>query len=580
MSSTTILIRGARPLSQMTGAGAYPTGVPVSIKYPEMPVYEFWRNSARKFPDRAAVIYFGARHSYSELWGQSLSLAQNLKALGVERGDRVGLILPNTPHFMVAVNATHLVGGVAVTVNPLLPVPEIERELKITGCRVLIVLDRLLEKLPEEAPETVIVAEAASYAPTHLRLLSSLRHRAGKHPRGALRFEDLVTGPRLEDEAEIEPKEDVAMIMFTSGTTGEPKGVMLTHYALVANALQSYHWLRGWGYSAKPQAAGWPIILCAVPFFHSYGLVVMNEAVSFGCTMVLLPNPNAEEIMKAADRHKVTHFPLIPRFIREILTHPDLGKYDLTSLTTCASGGAAIPVEHMKAFEKAAGARMYQGYGLTEAGPSVCATPIEGEPNYASAGLLYPDTEARIVDLQVGELDMAPGQAGEIIVRGPQLMKGYWDNPEATAQSLRDGWLYTGDIGYMDEAGYMYIVGRKMDRILARGHTVWPTMVEDALKTHPAVEMAVAFGAPDPLRCSTDVRAMVKLKEGYGPSPELQEELLETCRRTLKEYEVPSGITFRDQIPVTAVGKVDRRAVLTEIKKIVETGGEIPEELR
>jgi long-chain acyl-CoA synthetase len=209
---------------------------------------------------------------------------------------------------------------------------------------------------------------------------------------------------------------------------------------------------------------------------------------------------------------------------------------------------------------------------------------VEGEPNYASAGLLYPDTEARIVDLQVGELDMAPGQAGEIVVRGPQLMKGYWGSPESTAQALRGGWLYTGDIGYMDEAGYLYIVGRKMDRVLARGHTVWPTVVEDVLLSHPAVEMAVAFGAPDPLRCSTDVRAAVKLKEGYEASPALEEELLETCRRTLKEYEVPAGITFMARMPVTAMGKVDRRAVLAEIdekiREMVEAAGEPPGEPR
>ena len=574
---------GKLPLSQMKASPSHPPGVPVSVKYPVMPVYEFWANSARKFPHRAAVIYYGARHTYAELWGQARCFAYNLRGVGVVKGDRVGVLLPNTPQFIVAYNAVQLVGGVVVAINPLMPVPEVERELKETGCKVLVILDRLLDKLPGEAPETVIVAEAAHYAPLNLRLLSRLRHRGIRRPRGALRFEDLVNGPGMEEYTQVDAEEDAAVIVFTSGTTGEPKGVMLTHYGLVANALQSYHWLRGWGYSAKPQAAGWPIILCAMPFFHSYGLVTLNEAVSFGCTMVLLPNPTAEDIMKATDRYRVTHFPLIPRLIRDILGHPDLGKYDLTSLTTCASGGAAIPVEHMRAFEKVAGARMYQGYGLTEAGPSVCATPIEGEPNYESAGLPYPDTEARVVDLQLREPDVEPGKVGEIVVRGPQLMKGYWNNPEATAEAIRGGWLYTGDIGYMDEAGYLYVVGRKWDRILARGHTVWPTMVEDALQSHRAVELAVAFGVPDPLRCSTDIRAMVKLKDGYSASPQLEEELLTICRQRLKEYEVPTGITFRDTMPVTLMGKVDRKAVLAEIdEKIRELTekGEVSEELR
>jgi long-chain acyl-CoA synthetase len=324
------------------------------------------------------------------------------------------------------------------------------------------------------------------------------------------------------------------------------------------------------------------VVLCALPFFHSYGLVVLNEAVSFGCTLVLLPNPKPLDIMKATDRHRVTHFPLVPRLIREIMRHPGRGKYDLTSLTHCASGGAMIPVGHMKEFEEVAGARMYQGYGLTEAGPSVCATPVEGEPNYASAGLLYPDTEAKIMDLQLGEVEMPPGEKGEITVRGPQLMKGYWGAPEETADALRDGWLYTGDIGYMDGDGYLYIVGRKRDRIVAQGHTVWPTMVEEALESHGAVEAAVAFGVPDPLRCSTDIRAAVKLADGYEPSRELERELTELCAGKLEEYQVPTAIMFRDMLPMTAMGKVDRGAVISEVDERIKElmqGGETPVEL-
>jgi len=564
----------------MTARDSYPPGVPISVKYPEMPVHELWGNSSRKFPGRPAAVFYGASWSYSGLWGQALSLAHSLRELGVEKGDRLGLLLPNTPHFIVAYNAAHLLGAVVVAVNPLMPAQEIGRELEATGCGVLVALDRLLDRLPEERPGTFVVAEAASYAPAHLRAASRLRRGGARRPPGALRFEDLIRGPRLADSAEIDATEDAAVIMFTSGTTGAPKGVTLTHYGLVANALQSYHWLRGWGYSAKPQAAGWPVVLCAMPFFHSYGLMVMNEAVSFGCTMVLLPDPTAEEIIRAVDRHRVTHLTLIPRLVREVLSHPDLHRYDLTSLTTCASGGAPIPEEHMRTFEKVTGTRMHQGYGLTEAGPSVCATPVEGEPNYASVGLPYPDTEIGVVDLQLGELEMSTGQVGEIRVRGPQLMKGYWGDPEATAQALRGGWLYTGDTGYIDEAGYLYVVGRKMDRILARGHTVWPTVVEEALLSHPSVELAVAFGAPDPLRCSTDVMAIVKLREGHRQTQGLEDELMELCRGRLREYELPSRITFSDSIPVTPIGKVDRRAVLREIdekiKEHVEGGGLAP----
>jgi long-chain acyl-CoA synthetase len=356
----------------------YPRGVPYSINYPEIPLYAFLENSARKFPSRTAMVFYGNRVTYSRAWDEARRLAAALKRLGMETGDRVGLLLPNVPQFVVAYNAILAAGGTVVPVNPLNPVEEIERELKETDARILIILDRLLDKLPAERPENLIVAEAAGYTPTHLRLLSRLRYNV-KSVEGALRFEEIVKGPPLEVFPAIDPREDLAVILYTSGTTGQPKGVMLTHHSLVANALQSYHWLRGWGYSAKPQHAGWPIILCAVPFFHSYGMTVgMNEAVQFGCTLIMIPEPSAEAIMKGIQAGNATHLPAIPRFIREILSHPDLDRYDLSSLTSCVSGGASIDPDDMERFFALTGARFYQGYGLTEAGPSTHCTPIEG----------------------------------------------------------------------------------------------------------------------------------------------------------------------------------------------------------
>ncbi len=565
----------------MAARKSYPRGVPISINYPEMPVTEFWRNSARKFPDRDAVIYLDAKYTYAELWDQMESFAANLMGMGVEKGERVALILPNCPQFLIAYNAIHLCGATVVAINPLMSNSEIEREIQLTKSKILIILDRLLEKLPEEHPD-LIVAEAAFYAPSHLRILSKLRYRIS-YPKDAQRFEDLTRGTKVSDYPEIDPIEDVAVVMFTSGTTGEPKGVMLSHHSQVVNALQSYHWLRGWGYSAKPQSAGWPLILCAMPFFHSYGLVVMNEAVSFGCTMMLLPNPTAETIIKATNDHKVTHFPLIPRLIREVLEYPELEKYDLTSLTTCASGGASIPIDLMKAFEKVAGARMYQGYGLTETGPIIAATPVEGDPNYASTGLPYPDTDVKIMDLQLGEIEMPPGKDGEIIVKGPQVMKGYLDDKDTTDLVIKDGWLYTGDIGRFDEKGYLYIVGRKNDRIVANGRTVWPTKVEKVLVSHPSVEHAIAFGVPDPLRCSTDIRAIVVPKGGEPHSKELEKELIELCSNELQEYMAPTRIMFWKSVPLTVMGKVDRLKIIKEIDSMINElmkGGEIPEEYR
>jgi long-chain acyl-CoA synthetase len=556
---------------------SYPQGVPISIKYPMIPVYEFWRNSSRKFPQRGAIIYLDAKYTYSELWDQMERFAANLMDMGIRKGDRVALLLPNCPQFLVAYNAVHLCGGTVVTVNPLLPVDEIGRQLKLTNSKIFIILDRLLDKLPETYPE-LIIAEAAFYASPKLRAFSHIRYRT-KKIYGAHIFEHLIKSSKVTEYPKINPTEDIAVILFTSGTTGPPKGVMLTHYSQVVNALQSYHWLRGWGYSEKPQRLGWPIILCAIPFFHSYGLVVMNEAVSFGCTLALIPQPNAEEIMKVTEKHKVTHFPLIPRLIRQVLEHPKLDQYNLSSITKCSSGGAHISVNDMKAFEKVCGSRMYQGYGLTEAGPIITSTPVRGEPNYYSAGLPYPDTCVKIVDLQLGEIEQPLGKEGEIIVRGPQLMKGYL-NTSDTASVLKSGWLYTGDIGKLDEKGYLYIIGRKKDKIVASGHTVWPSMVEDILMTHPSVKYAVAFGVPDPLRCSTDIRVMVVLKKGINKSDVIKKELFETCREKLQEFEVPTNIRFRDSLPLTLMGKVDRKKIIVEIDSQIDEyiqSGEIPE---
>ncbi|TEU12780.1 long-chain fatty acid--CoA ligase, partial [Candidatus Bathyarchaeota archaeon] len=524
---------------------SYPRGVPISINYPEIPLHAFLENSARKFPDRDAVVFYGRRITYEGLWDSSRRLAAALRGLGVEKGDRVGLLLPNVPQFIIAYNAILAVGGVVVPINPLNPVEEIRRELDQTEAKALIALDRLADKIPE-FPGKVIVTEAAAYVPWHMMLLSRLKGQGVKIPDGALSFERLIEGPPMETLAEVDPKEDLAVILYTSGTTGPPKGVMLTHYNLVANALQSYHWLRGWGYSAKPQRAGWPIILCAVPFFHSYGMTVaMNESVQFGCTLVLVPEPKAEAIMKAIQRHEATHFPTVPRFIRGILRHPDLKRYDLTSLTSCVSGGASTDPALMERFVEITGARFYQGYGLTEAGPTTHCTPVEGEPRYASAGLAFPDTEARIVDLQIGEVEMPPGEKGELLVRGPQVMKGYWKDPEETARVLRDGWLHTGDIATVDEEGYLYVVGRKRDRIISGGRTVWPSEVEEALESHPSVARAVAIGVPDPLRCDTGLQALVTLEPGVE-SDDVENELTDYLSARLEYFRIPSEITVVD----------------------------------
>jgi len=542
----------------------YPGGVPLSIKYPEIALYEFWRNSARKFPRRPAVWYLGREHTYGELWDQSLRLAHSMKQRGIGKGSRVALLLPNTPHFPVAYNATLLLGATAVLLNPLQKPEELGQQLKETGAEMLITLDRLLGALPSNHPPLVL-GKATQYAAPHLRALDALTNHREKKGES---FNSLLRGERLREPAIINPREDEAVVLYTSGTTGRPKGVVLTHYALVANALQSYYWLRGWGYSPKPQPRGYPVVVCSVPFFHSYGLVVFNEAVSFGCLMALLPKPDAEKIMETTQRLRATHLPTIPLFIKEMLNHPKLREYDLTSLTHCSTGGSSIRAEYIQRLEEVVKTRVYQGYGLTEMGPTISATPVEGPPKYGSVGLPYPDTQVKIVDIKTREFELPPGEVGEIVVKGPQMMKGYLGDPQATLDTIRGGWLYTGDVGFLDEEGYLYVLGRKRDRIVAGGHAVWPTKVEAVLEKHPKVERAVAIGAPDPLRCATDLQAVVVPRE-TPPGDALEKELIQHCKENLEEFEVPSRIIFKDALPLNQRGEVDRMKVSQAVEEEV-----------
>jgi long-chain acyl-CoA synthetase len=527
----------------------YPGGVPISINYPEVPLYAFLENSARKYPNRDAVIFYGNRIGYPQLWVEAKRLAASLKDMGVDKGDRVGLLLPNVPQFIIAYYGTMVAGGVVVAMNPLNPVDEIKRELSETGAEVLISLDRFVDRLPEMRAGKVIVTEAGAYLPQGLKLLSRLRNGRLRRLEGALNFRDLVRGAPLIAGDKVDARRDLAVIQYTGGTTGPPKGVMLTHYNLVSNALQSFFWLRGWGYSAKPQLAGWPVAVCAVPFFHIYGMTVaLNEAVQSGSTLVLIPDPQPETVMKAIDKHNCTHFPAIPRMIQGIVGHPNRYKYDLTSLTSCVSGGAPIDPDLVKKFIELTGVRFYHGYGLTEAGPVTHCTPVDGDPSPRSVGLPFPDTEAKIMDLQTGEIELLPEEKGELVVRGPQVMQGYWQNPEKTAQALQDS------------DGYLYIVDRKEERIVHAGHTVWPSQVEDLLVSHPAVELAALIGVPDPLRCATDLRAVVSLKQGVG-GLELEKDLMELCRERLEPFQVPSNIVVTENLPRTPLGKVDRVAL-------------------
>jgi len=538
----------------------YPQGVPRSLSYPERPLYEILENSAVKYPWRTALIYYGRRISYSKLWEQSLRVASTLAEMGLERGDRVALMLPNIPQFVIAYFGILAAGCVAAPLNPLNPREEIRRELSELEARILIALDRFLDKLPEGSWE-IYLAEAESYLPWHLRVLSHLRHRGLREGGDARRFRELLEAPPRSIETEINPREDLAVILYTGGTTGPPKGVMHTHYSLMANALQTYYWTRGWWRYHRPYPAGWPHVVSAIPFFHSYGLTVaLHEPLLAGATLILVPKPKVEEIMRVIQRYRATHLPATPRMIREIVNHPRVGDYDLGSLILSVTGGAPLEWETAERFMKLTGAKLHHGYGLTEAGPVTHCTPVDRKPKPGSVGFPLPDTEFRIVDLETGRYDVPSGKPGELLVRGPQVMRGYWRRPEETERALRDGWLHTGDVAILDEGGWLRILGRRGERIVAEGHALWPEEVEALLRSHPGVEEAAVVGVADPMRCAMDVQALIVPRAGYG-GRELVSSLLSLCREHLEPYKVPSRILIVKELPKTPLGKIDRRSV-------------------
>jgi len=550
----------------------WPQGVPFSINYPIIPLYDFLRNSARKYPNRTALIFYGNKISYISLGEAASKFANALKHLGVKKGDRVALMLPNIPQFIISYYGALMAGGTIVALNPLSEEAEIGRELADSDAETVIVLDRFLQKAEAARSlaqvKNIVATKGEAYLPRWLKRLSTFR-REKPSARGFPRLEALVKEyPPLSEEAAIDPLEDLAVIQYTGGTTGTPKGVMLTHYNLVANALQTYHWLRGWGHSHKPQLSGCPVVLAAVPFFHIYGMTVaMNEVIQSGSTMVLLPQPEAGAMLKAIEQYRVTHLPAIPSMYRAVLEHPDLKKRNLSSLAYCVSGGGPIDAEVVEEFTEATGARFFEGYGLTEAGPVTHCTSLEmGTTKRESVGIPFPDTEARIVDIHTGEEELPVGEEGELVLRGPQVMKGYLGMPEETARALRNGWLYTGDVATMDEDGFFYIVDRKQDRITAHGHTIWPTRVEEVLLQHPAVKEAVVVGVADPMRCATDLRVLVVLKDGSRGAVN-PEDLMPFCREKLEAYQVPEIIDIVENLPRTALGKVSRRAVRERLEK-------------
>ncbi len=543
----------------------YPKEIPLTIDYKKIPLYQLLVDSAQAYPNNQAIYFLGKEITFKELLKLTKKFANALSRLGVKKGNRVALMLPNSPQDVIAYYAIQMLGAIVVQTNPMYTERELEHQLIDAQAETIIVLDLMYPKVEKvksvTALKNVIVTSIKDYLPFPKNLLYPLKAKKQgqlikiEYKEGIYSFVELIKSAQAEITfAEINPLEDIAVLQYTGGTTGISKGVMLTHNNLVANVIQEAHWL----YKARK---GKEKILGALPFFHVYGMTaVMNLAMYLASTMILLPRYDVKEILKTIEKVKPTFFPGAPTMYIALLNHPELKKYDLSSIEACISGSAPLPVEVQEKFEKITGARIVEGYGLSETSPIVHANPVWDRRKNGSIGIPWPDTDAKVVDSDGEELPI--GEVGELAVKGPQIMKGYWNRPEETSKVLNDGWFLTGDLAKMDEDGYFYIVDRKKDMIIAGGYNIYPREVEEVLYEHPAVKEVVIAGIPDPYRGET-VKAYIVLKDGMQVT---EEELNKFCRTYLAAYKVPRLYEFRKELPKTTVGKILRRVLVEEEK--------------
>ncbi len=544
----------------------YDPPVPEKIEYPHTTIPAALEETARKFPERPAVIYKDNSITYKELNESVDCFAAALQSLGLQKGDRVAIHLLNVPQFPIAYNAVLRAGGIVVPCNPVYTAREMKHQLNDSHSRFMITLGNMYPLIKQIRPETtlehVIVAEIDTYFPEPLKSQYAMLKEKDPARRVDISgdadtslFTDLLKkAPAKPQPVQID-WDDTAVLMYTGGTTGVSKGAQLTHKNILVNACQVHAWSNGTENDST---------LTTIPLYHSYAMTVcMNSNTVGGGAMILVPDPrDTEDILKTIDKHKPAFYPGVPAMYVAINNFPDVHKYNLRSIRACNSGAAPLPAEVQQRFQQLTGAHLAEGYGLSEASPVTHSNPIYGDNRLGTVGLPYPDTEVRIVDLDTGEEEVEVGYIGELLIRGPQVMKGYWNMPTETANTLRDHkdgggpWLHTGDIAMMDEDGYFRIVDRKKDMILgAGGYNIYPREIEDVLYENPKVLEAAVAGVLVS-EGNQRVKAFIVLKPGQTAT---EEEIIEFCKKNLAPYKVPKFVEFRDSLPKTQVGKILRR---------------------
>ncbi|MGG3559585.1 long-chain-fatty-acid--CoA ligase [Peribacillus frigoritolerans] len=548
----------------------YPEQIPAVLSYEDKPLYSFLKESAEEFPDKVSIHFQGKELTFREVHESALKFAAYLKSIGLQKGERVAVMLPNCPQGVIGFFGILMAGGIVVQTNPTYTERELEYQMKDSGAKMILVMDILFPRVSAVASRTdiehIIVTAIKEYLPFPKNLIYpfiqkkqygiviNVEHEGNHHL-----FSEIMKRKITEevDTVPIDVNNDLALLQYTGGTTGFPKGVMLTHKNLLANTKMCNAWL----YKNK---RGEERILAILPFFHVYGMTtVLVLSVMEGNTMIIMPKFDVEATLKTIQKQKPTMFPGAPTMYIGLLNHPDIAKYDLSSINACISGSASLPLEVQEQFEKITGGKLVEGYGLSETSPVTHANFIWDQPRVkGSVGLPWPDTDSAILSLESNE-ELPPNEIGEIAIKGPQVMKGYWNRPDETEKTFKNGWLLTGDLGYMDEQGFFYVVERKKDTIIAGGFNIYPREVEEVLYEHEAIQEVVVAGIPDPYRGET-VKAYVVLKKNARVT---EEELNEFARKNLASYKVPRSYEFRDELPKTTIGKILRRVLIEEEKK-------------
>jgi long-chain acyl-CoA synthetase len=543
----------------------YDPEVPLHLTYPHIPLYHLLDETAAKHPSNTCTNFFGRRLTYKQIKELSDRFAASIRSLNIRKGDRVVLLLPNSPQFLIAYYGLLKAGAVIVPLNPLYTERELEFHLTDSGAEVAITIPLFLNKLASLRGKTplkhIVYSRLADFLPFPLNLAQGFRERRltrGVDSAALVDFKTLLKQALPPDwhPEEVQPDE-MAVLIYSGGTTGVAKGIMLSHFNFVANA----HQVIAWGHLTDEQG-----VLALLPFFHGFGMsVTMNAAVLAGGEIILLPRFNAKQVAKAIQRYKPSFLIGVPTMFVQLSNLPDIHRYDFSSLRGIFVGAAPLTRAIKEEFEAKlqatgkTGGGMIEGYGLTEAVMGIMANPYQGMHKLGSIGIPFSDVDVKIVSLEDGR-DLAPGELGEIVLRSPTVMLGYYKNDEETQKTIVNGWLYTGDIGYVDEDGYFYITDRKKDLIIVGGFNVFPREIDELIYQHPKVKEGISVGIPDP-RKGERIKVYIVLKDGETATPE---ELIAYFRERLTPYKVPSGVEFRTELPKSMIGKILRRALREE----------------